>query len=1006
MASMTVDSAAVSLESPEVVIPMGGGSPTTTAGSVSPRKPVARSGGRKEERSARRNKENQPVGSSAEPVAETGHRRKKGSSIKSASKQDETETTALTATPETTQVETGDVLPITETRPQEAAAPEAVVQVPSVRAKSSKSKSPSKALSPEAMQTKAKIAALISKSFAGSAYEVFAGTTTDCLESCFPSVSISDGLKPGSDVIPGSESLPAVLKQVDLSEFDDSKSENSNVENLRDITMAGAFIGSSEVIEECLKKGADLSMTDASGRNIFHILATTGHASLLRKVLRRLEKTHGNSAVTPNSVVKGDGSQRSVSKKNKRPPPDVSFSEIINAADKRGWTPLLVAVCRNNVEAAEALLAHPQLNFECWLQHTCPPSQHNDDCKSSAIHFAAIQGNAGLVKRLMVCGVPINITDTMGRNVFHYAAALKDNNLSLNFLKGLQEEPQFDKSLLLLTDSHGRSPIFIAIAWGNLLFLEACLQLVLAEFMQSSESAETAPKAVSSQVATVSTELDDPPHPMNSDAPPSSSNSPLSLSHLTLSRDVFSMTPVQIAFLRRHYHVIFRLSQIWSHFRHPELDPVSFVEALTAGVVGGKEAATWPGSPPPSPSRILSSLLADQSLFKRPLEADLSALEASTFKALQAALASEKFPALHGTQLLRAVRAAGPELCLRCLTHTLESEKEGGLIINNRRLTLEGTFFHFLKIQMDKEMSQASAAFNWRFIHVERHYARQGTKEERRRSHSVTSLLSQSESYSVPVIATTSPQQLRPPMQSSFAASRRQGLGPAARNAQTARSSSLTEPRNVRVSGVMPPSPRGVGSRASAQLARVSPAPRRIPPAAGRDSASPAPHKPRGPASQDGSLQRPSPPVGRHPLSKSAMAPQRPSAALPASGPRFAAPTYSALANSRVFAPASQSQSPALSRSFAGPPASRAHPPHRRQSPTLSSGTDYSRPQPAPPQTAPTGGHTATHQRPPVSSAEGDDSELEEETGAVLGHERLSSLPEDEDISFEDQDDF
>lgn len=1046
----------------------GGGSPTTTAGSVSPRKgsrsaagTATSTKGSRSTRESKRNKEN---------VQPSGEKKKKSSKHAPTTEAPPVVTTTTTTSAESPRptLPQGDEVmveqqPLTPSAHPDGAEAGEIVETPQAggvdnnyeqkdtlksapsksegdmamttnasgsqgvrQSKSSKPKSPSKQVSPETAQLKAKIAALISKSFAGSAYEVFAGTTSDSLESCFPTVSLSEGLKPGSEVIPGNEALPAVLNKLDLStqsEGDATKDMKNFQEYLRDITLAGAFIGSSEILEECLKKGADLSMADPSGRNIFHVLATTGNAPLLRKVLRRLEKTH--SSPTPASANKGDLSQRSGTKKGKRPPIEVanSFSDVINAADKRGWTPLLVAVCRNNVDAAEALLSHPQLNLECWLAHNCPPSQHSGDCKSCPIHFAAIQGSANLVKRLLVCGVSIDLRDTMGRNIFHYAAALRDKNLSAEFLSSLQEEPQFDKSLLLTPDAHGRSPIFVAVAWGNLAFLEAALRLVLGTSSGSTattsagQSAETGDKpeedgaaAMASTEATKNTEEE------------GGSNS-LTLTKLTLKPDLFALSAVQIAFLRRHYHVIFWLSQMWNQFKvlkGPEPDLPTFAEALRSSAAPRftPPQDENPNAPPPSPSRILIHMMADQSFFSKPLEKDLSALEMSTFRVLQASLASDRYPALHPTKLMRAVRAAGPEMCLRCLTRALEIEREGGLVVNHRKFTNEGAFFHYLREQMEKELSEATATFNWRFIHVEEHYAKQGAKE-RRRSASVNSHMSHSETYSVPIHTSPSPS----PGTAGRGANRRQIVPHPAGRPNAARSSSLTEPRATRF-----------GAMNRSTLAGKAPEPTFTSPRTGSTSGPSGGQRMTGAQAMSRSVVAggrtgpPPSPVTRSVigggenwdnrsrmspnLSRSIAAPRAGNANPLGMSQRFAAPTLSTLQNTRA---GPSSQSPIMNRSQAvgGP----------RGSASTATRTER---RPPPPANAAAGAHKAPRHIPPPAPSSGPGrpifnqqiSSLEEDEKDsvpnkdidskenVMEHDRQSSIEDedDEDISFEDQD--
>ena len=78
--------------------------------------------------------------------------------------------------------------------------------------------------------------------------------------------------------------------------------------------------------------------------------------------------------------------------------------ECLNKQDNSGWTPLLVGVCRNHVGFVDFLLTQPEVDIELKLSHSCPPSQGSEKTQSSALHFAAIQGNAQIIKRILQKG--------------------------------------------------------------------------------------------------------------------------------------------------------------------------------------------------------------------------------------------------------------------------------------------------------------------------------------------------------------------------------------------------------------------------------------------------------------------------------------------------------------------------------------------------------------------------------------------------------------------------
>eukprot|EP01053_Blabericola_migrator_P011991 Blabericola_migrator_1__11990@NODE_735_length_6690_cov_180_559112_g528_i0_p1_GENE_NODE_735_length_6690_cov_180_559112_g528_i0NODE_735_length_6690_cov_180_559112_g528_i0_p1_ORF_typecomplete_len975_score197_58Ank_2/PF12796_7/1e10Ank_2/PF12796_7/3_4e05Ank_2/PF12796_7/8_6e06Ank_4/PF13637_6/0_066Ank_4/PF13637_6/7_2e06Ank_4/PF13637_6/4_6e06Ank_4/PF13637_6/4_1e02Ank_5/PF13857_6/3_3Ank_5/PF13857_6/8_7e06Ank_5/PF13857_6/0_00013Ank_5/PF13857_6/6e02Ank_3/PF13606_6/41Ank_3/PF13606_6/0_0036Ank_3/PF13606_6/1_ len=822
--------------------------------------------------------------------------------------------------------------------------------------KISKSKASTKQLSPEVVQLKGKISALISKQLPASAYEIFAGYAAADLESCFPRI-VSGGLEPGSPAVPGPENLAAILSNVSPSADDDEK--EPSLEYLRDIALAGAFIGSSEVIEECLKKGADLTMEDSSKRNIFHILAATGNTSLLRKVLRRLEKTHGSAALL--AADQSKGSNRN--KKSKRPNnlPEISFAEVVNAADHKGWTPLLVAVCRNNVEAAEALLSHPQLDAECCLTHSCPPCLYKEDCQSSAIHFAAIQGNANLVKRLLVCGVPISHRDSMGRNVFHYAAALADYSLAASFLEGLQEEPQFDKSLLLTTDIRGRSPIFVAIVSGNLAFLQVALKLIMTEAPQPPAAAESP---------------DDPPKAVSVDSGHEDSSSPPSLVRVLLAADDLAVNPLQLAYLRNHHQMIYGLTQLWSKYAKAD-DQNSFVQAVATACEVDYKALCVTDGVQPTAHRILLASLEDQTAFAPLLEKDLTQLEVATHRIIMSSLAQERMPPVNGIRIMRAVRAVGVTMNLRCLNGALDLEKRGGVVLNQRRLTLEGVFYHQLKTVMETELAESTVAAHTRFIHVDKPAVKTSAREQfradvardgqRGKRESVMSDVSLSDLYGLP--SAQSPPLSRPGARRST----QPAFGP------SPRSSSLSAPTragptvpSARLGAAVPgrdnTSPKTLAQRNSLSRSMVT-RPQGRPMAA-------TPQASRQLQSNIESL--------RSPVSKTQPVPriQQTTISPSANAPRFAAPTYSALANSRLGVSQSVAQ-PRTAAAKSRPAGSRAK---------------RNRPLPDPR----SGASGLPHQAISESGSneddddEDDESQLESHLDSHLGHSRVDS-PEDEE---------
>jgi len=83
-----------------------------------------------------------------------------------------------------------------------------------------------------------------------------------------------------------------------------------------------------------------------------------------------------------------------------------------NLRDLYGWTSLMRAVYEGREQVVQALLEQPNIDLSA-----------NNDLGATALHLAAANGNAALVRSLLVAGADPSMADRKGRTPGNVAVA-------------------------------------------------------------------------------------------------------------------------------------------------------------------------------------------------------------------------------------------------------------------------------------------------------------------------------------------------------------------------------------------------------------------------------------------------------------------------------------------------------------------------------------------------------------------------------------------------------
>ena len=139
-----------------------------------------------------------------------------------------------------------------------------------------------------------------------------------------------------------------------------------------------------DIVRCLIESGADLTMSakDGDGSNPFHLAAQADGAQSIHAV------NHGGKDFT---------SKRPNSEKQ-------NLQKALDAFNKNGFTPLMVAVMSDNTDCAVAL-----------LQAQANPNVQHVESGNTAIHYAAEKCNAVILKALIVFGGDISIKNKAGQ---------------------------------------------------------------------------------------------------------------------------------------------------------------------------------------------------------------------------------------------------------------------------------------------------------------------------------------------------------------------------------------------------------------------------------------------------------------------------------------------------------------------------------------------------------------------------------------------------------------
>lgn len=122
--------------------------------------------------------------------------------------------------------------------------------------------------------------------------------------------------------------------------------------------LRASFLGRTDIVRLCLERGASPAAADAIGRTPLHYAAATGVAeavALLLKYAANVQKHEGGSAT----------------------------AAIVDLADKKRWTPLLIAVTKEHVPCVKLLLA-AGANAQHLLCHRCAPCRGSSSAAATA----------------------------------------------------------------------------------------------------------------------------------------------------------------------------------------------------------------------------------------------------------------------------------------------------------------------------------------------------------------------------------------------------------------------------------------------------------------------------------------------------------------------------------------------------------------------------------------------------------------------------------------------
>lgn len=123
--------------------------------------------------------------------------------------------------------------------------------------------------------------------------------------------------------------------------------------------LRASFLGRTDIVRLCLERGASPAAADAIGRTPLHYAAATGVAEAVALLLKYAKNVQQPEAETNKTVA------------------------LVDLADKKRWTPLLIAVTKEHVPCVKLLLA-AGANAQHLLCHRCAPCRGGSTAAASA----------------------------------------------------------------------------------------------------------------------------------------------------------------------------------------------------------------------------------------------------------------------------------------------------------------------------------------------------------------------------------------------------------------------------------------------------------------------------------------------------------------------------------------------------------------------------------------------------------------------------------------------
>lgn len=419
--------------------------------------------------------------------------------------------------------------------------------------------------------------------------------------------------------------------------------------------LRASFLGRTDIVRLCLERGASPAAADAIGRTPLHYAAATGVAEAVTLLLKYAANVQQPERESNKTVA------------------------LVDLADKKRWTPLLIAVTKEHVPCVKLLLA-AGANVQHLLCHRCAPCRGGSSADASpaggrnaeasgeataggaaaaeastkagtdtekqeinptnattsnnggeaplqtwsaAIHFAAIKGSIPISELLLQHGSTVNDVDSDGRPPLHYAAC--------------RDKPEYVKWLLQKgalpdhLDVNQRTVFHAAATRGNLQIVQLLLEA-------------TPPKT---------------------------------LLRLLVQQDVWALTAEDLAKLHGHrpMHLLLK----------------SYREAVESQV-GLEEAA----------AAATSRAVGAQGLSDSAVSATIAEVLATGLQELKKA------------KLVRAVQRLGTLPCLKAYQQTLMIQALGGMLVadGSRRKTAGGVFFTILnEFAKEGQISREDLAF-------------------------------------------------------------------------------------------------------------------------------------------------------------------------------------------------------------------------------------------------------------------------------------------------------